>query len=107
MREQRVLVELRKQPELYLQIMGLSVGIPQIVRTGTQFVRHGKNGVILKEIGQLPKALAYYLESLKNWNDAMVASYRIGKRYTTDVLLKQWGEVIDSFGQDSDFTAGG
>ena len=106
MREQRVLVELREQPELYLQIMGLSVGIPQIVRTGTQFVRHGKNGVILKEMDRLPETLAYYLESLKNWNDAMVASYRIGKRYTTDVLLKQWGEVIDSFGQDSDLTAG-
>lgn len=106
MREQRVLLELREQPELYLQIMAISVGIPQIVRTRTQFVRPGRNGVVLGNINELSGVLAHYLESLKNWNDAMIASYRIGKKYTTDVLVKQWKEVIDSFGEDSNLTAG-
>lgn len=106
MREQRILVELREQPELYLQVMAVSVGIPQIVRTRTQFVQSGRNGIVLGNINELSGVLAHYLESLKNWNDAMIASYRIGKKYTTDVLLKQWKEVIDSFGEDSNLTAG-
>ena len=106
MREQRILVELREQPELYLQIMAISVGIPQIVRTRTQFVRPGRNGIVIGNINELPGVLAHYLKSLKNWNDAMIASYRIGKRYTTGVLLKQWKEVIDSFGEDSNLAAG-
>lgn len=106
MREQRILVELRKQPELYLQVMAVSVGIPQIVRTRTQFVQPGKNGMVLENINGLPEALAYYLESLKNWNAAMIASYGIGKKYTTGALLEQWREVINSFGQDSNLTAG-
>ena len=106
MREQRILVELREQPELYLQIMAISVGIPQIVRTRTQFVRPGRNGIVIGNINELPGVLAHYLKILKNWNDAMIASYRIGKRYTTGVLLKQWKEVIDSFGEDSNLAAG-
>ena len=105
-REQRILVDVREHPELYLQIMALSVAIPQIVYTRTQFVRHEENGFILKDIGRLPEQLAYYLESLKNWNDAMVCSYKIGKRYTTDVLIEKWKEVIYCFGYNSYITAG-
>lgn len=98
MREQRLVVDMRKIPELYIQIAAISVGIPQLVRSKTQFIEHGKNGVILEKLKELPGALGYYLNGLKNWNNAMVASYELGKRYTTDVLIKQWKEVIDHVG---------
>lgn len=97
-REQRVMVDMRRRPELYLQIMALSVGIPQIVSKRTQFVRHGKNGCVLKDIKKLPDVLHYYLGSMTNWNDAVVYSYRLVKRYTAEVLLEKWKEVIDSVG---------
>ncbi len=98
MKEQRLLVDLRKAPALYLQILAISVGIPQIVAAQTQFVEHGRNGLIVKEIGMLEPALEYYLNGRSNWNDAMVRSYELGRKYTSSVLMEKWKEVIRSFG---------
>ncbi len=100
MREQRVLVDMREVPRLYLQIAALSMGIPQIVRTKTEFVEDGGNGILLKEEDDLCQALDYYLGGLANWNDARVMSYEIGKQYTTERLLKKWRGVLRSFGRD-------
>lgn len=107
MREQRVLVDMRNIPELYLQIAAISIGIPQIVHAWTEFVEDGGNGLILREIEKLPEALDYYLSGLKNWNEAMVCSYEIGKEYTTEKLMETWRGVIDFVGQNSYITAGG
>ena len=40
-----------------------------------------KNGMIVKDVDYIPKAIAFYLENLKNWNEAVVNSYEIGKKY--------------------------
>ena len=104
MREQRLVVDLRDVPELYLQIMAISVGIPQIVRKATEFVEDGRNGILLAEIRKLPEALDYYLNGLSNWNEAMVSSYEIGKNYTTDKLLEEWKRVIESMGAEDEWS---
>lgn len=101
-REQRILLDMRKAPTLYLQIMAVSAGIPMIVGSKTQFVEHGGNGMVLRDIDELPAALEYYLDSLPNWNDAMVYSYEMGKKYTSEALINKWKEVIDCIGKDSD-----
>lgn len=106
MREQRLLVDLRKIPELYLQITAISIGIPQIVRTKTEFVEHGRNGIVLKKMKDLPEVLEYYLNGLKGWNRARVCSYELVKEYTTEKLLEKWGEVMDCVGGDSYLTIG-
>lgn len=98
MREQWLLVDLRRVPEQYLQINAVSFGIPQIVRRKTDFIEHGGNGIVLDGLERLPKALDYYLNGLKHWNEARVYSYEIGKEYTTARLLEMWGEVMDSIG---------
>lgn len=98
MREQRIMVDLRERPELYLQIMAISIGIPQIVGKETEYVEDGGNGRILKDLEELETALNYYLGSLKNWNEAMVSSYELGKKYTTERLLERWKEVIEAIG---------
>ena len=100
MREQRVLVDVREIPELYLQITAISMGIPQIVRTETEFVEHDRNGIVLRSMDQLPDAVNYYLDGLKNWNQAMICSYELVKEYTTEKLLEKWKEVMDSVGAD-------
>ena len=105
MREQRILVDLRDVPELFVQITALSVGIPQIVHRKTQFVEHKRNGFLLRRLDRLPAVLEYYLGSMKNWNDAMVSAYELGKEFTTEVLLEKWRGVIDFFGEDTDFAA--
>lgn len=95
MREQWLLLDLRGVPEQYLQINAVSFGIPQIVRTRTDFIEHEGNGIVLKRIEELPQALDYYLDELKHWNKARVFSYKISRRYTTERLLEMWGEVMD------------
>ncbi len=98
MKEQRIVVDLTDQPELYLQITAVSIGIPQIVRTKTEFVQHGKNGIVLRKVKDLYGALCWYLESLENWNQAQISAYELGKKYTADQLMKAWKEVMDSIG---------
>lgn len=98
MRQQRLIVDVRKNPEMFPQIIALSLGIPQIVCTKTEFVESGRNGIILEEIDQLPDALDYYLVGLTHWNEARVYSYELGRNYTTDKLLKTWKEVLDFVG---------
>lgn len=105
-REQRLIVDMRKTSELYLKIMGISMGIPQIVYRDTQFVEDGNNGLMVKNTSMLAGAIAYYLDDLKNWNEAMVYAYELSKKYTTSVLLDKWKEVIEFVGRDSDFTTG-
>lgn len=100
-REQRVILDMRRNIEIYLQITGISMGVPQIVSCDTPFVEHEKNGLILNSTEDIPNALAFYLEDLANWNEAMVYSYEIGKKYTTGVLIEKWKEVIDFVGHDS------
>ncbi len=94
MRGQRIIVDMRKSAELYLRIMGISVGIPQIVARENQFVEDGKNGKVVKDMAELGQVLDHYLLNLTNWNKAMVYSYEMGKKYTTEVLIKKWKEVI-------------
>ena len=105
-REQRLIIDMRHSVEVYLQITGISMGIPQIVFKDTQFVEHQKNDLILDDIGNLSKAIEFYLDDLTNWNEAMVYAYEIGKKYTTKVLIEKWKEVIDFVGHDSSVAVG-
>lgn len=107
MREQRIIVDMRPDVvELYLRIAGISVGIPQIVYTKTQFVEHGKNGMVVQDISKLVEILDYYLGTLKNWNEAMVYSYELGQKYSTPMLIEKWKEVIERVREDSNITTG-
>lgn len=105
-REQRLVVDLRSTSEVYLRVAALSTGIPQLIATGTQFVEDGKNGRIVKQPEELVEDIHFYLDSLANWNDAMIASYELGKRFSTEVLIEEWKEVIDSVRRDSRITNG-
>ena len=105
-REQRLILDMRHNSEVYLQITGISMGIPQIVYNDTQFVEDQKNGLVLKDVNLIAEALIFYLDSLTNWNEAMVCSYELGKKYTTRVLIEKWKEVIDFVGSDSNTPVG-
>ncbi len=106
LREQRLIVDMRYTTELYLRIAGISVGIPQIVCAESQFVEHGQNGFVLDDMSTMSESMNYYLGSLKNWNEAMVYSFELGKKYTTKVLIDKWKEVIDFVRHDSNITTG-
>ena len=91
---------MRKNSELYLRIMGISMGIPQIVRHTTQFVEDGNNGMVVNDLSTLAGAISYSLDDLKNWNAAMISAYELSKKYTTGVLTDKWKEVIGFVGRD-------
>ena len=105
-RQQRVFVDLEDPPDLFLQISCVGMGIPQILRSVTQYMRPGKNGRICRDISQLGEDLRYYLENLNNWNTAMIQSFELGKTHTTQYLIEQWKEVIDRIGHSKSITAG-
>lgn len=98
MREQRIVVDVRNTLDLYLQVLALSVGVPQIQSHRTQFVEPGKNGMIVEKLEELPEAIHYYLDGLQHWNEAMVHCREISKYHTTGMLINRWKEVIDSVG---------
>lgn len=99
-REQRVMIDLSNKADLFLQISCVSFGVPQILKNENHYMRVNKNGLINKDIDELPNDLKYYLESLNNWNNAMINSYKLSKENTTDYLVEQWKEVISSFERD-------
>jgi len=105
-REQRLLVDLADTPDLFLQISCVSMGIPQVLRVATQYMHPGKNGRLNKDLTRLGEDIRYYLDSLSNWNQASIQSYKLGKKHTTQYLIKQWKEVIVSIGNSTSITAG-
>ena len=105
-REQRLIVDMRDFTTVYLRISAISMGIPQIVYKETEFVEHEKNGMVIQNLEMLPEKMAFYLDNLTNWNEAMVGSYELGKKYTTGVLIEKWKEVIDFVGNDSNPSVG-
>ena len=95
-REQRIMIDMRHNPDLYLQINCISSAIPQIVRRETQYMQDGLNGFVITDLGKIPEALDFFLGSLANWNQAKVHSYDIAQKFTTRHLLAKWDEVIAS-----------
>lgn len=94
MREQRVAVDLSEVPDQFLQISAMSMGVPQIAMHATEYVADGRNGKILPDLEDLPAAVDYYLESIEHFNEAQIASYDLGERFSSSELVKAWKEVI-------------
>ncbi len=92
-REQRIMIDMRHNPDLYLQINCISSAIPQIIRRETQYMQNMYNGFVVTEFDHIPAALDYFLGSLANWNQAKVYSYEIAQRFTTRKLMEKWDMV--------------
>lgn len=97
LRQQRLIVDFRNVRDVYLRIVAISMGIPQILLYPSEFVVSGKNGIVLTSPRSLFEALRYYLDELANWNRAMVCAYEIGKQFDTKTQVENWKGVLDSF----------
>jgi accessory secretory protein Asp1 len=94
MQKMRILADLSRRPDQFLQVSAVSLGIPQVCKEETRFLENRKNGLILRKTEDLPQALSYYLDSLPHWNEARVEAYRLGDQYSMDHIQKSWKEVI-------------
>lgn len=86
----RLIIDLSEQPNLYTQIAGISAGIPQINLVASDYVTHLQNGYILDSISQLAVAADYYLQGLKNWNQALIYSIEKIKLNTGHQVIARW-----------------
>lgn len=99
-REQRIMVDVTTQPDLYLQISCISSAIPQIVSFRTQYVHNGNNGFIIEDVSEITRCLTYYLDNITNWNKCVIYSYELGKEYNTASLIRKWKGVMKQVEQD-------
>ena len=90
----RLIIDLSEQPNLYTQIAGISAGIPQINLVSSDYVTHLQNGYILDSISDLPTAADYYLEGLKNWNQALIYSIEKIHHNTGLELIGRWEQWL-------------
>ena len=44
------------------------------------------------------KSLAYYLSGMKYWNESLIYSRELSKDNSTEVLIREWKEVIERIG---------
>lgn len=101
LRMQRLIVDLRMVRDVYLRVIAISMGIPQIIMHTSEFVVSGQNGVVLEQPQELEKWLDHYLGELANWNRAMVAAYELGKQFDTATQVENWKGVIGCFEKDT------
>lgn len=94
----RILVDVRETPDLFLQIAGISIGIPQVNQRHTRYVEHLQNGFIVKDISQLTEALQLYLTDLTHWDEVLEYSMQKIEENTGTRLVNQWKAALDNNG---------
>lgn len=90
----RLIVDLSKRPEIFLQVVGISTGIPQINLVKSDYVDDGKNGLRIGSIDDLAGALRYYLNGLSNWNRAKMYSVNKISSYTAEKLVRELTDAV-------------
>ena len=91
----RLLIDLSAQPDVFLQIAGISAGIPEILCAESLYVEDGKNGRVLKSVAtDLGPAIHFYLDGLKNWNTALVYAANKIADYTSGRIVKRFQTAV-------------
>lgn len=90
----RLIVDLSSEPDLFLQIAGISAGIPQIDLYSSPYLEHQKNGLLISDVTELKAAVEYYFKGLKNWNRAMMYAVNKITEYTSGKLVEKWKELL-------------
>lgn len=92
--EQRVILDIRNTVDVFMFVTAISKGVPRISIAKDEFLEHGRNGLVLKNMSQIGKCLSFYLDNMSNWNAAFVANYEIGQNFTTQKQIEAWKEIL-------------
>ncbi|WP_057894768.1 accessory Sec system protein Asp1 [Lacticaseibacillus brantae] len=90
----RVLMDLGSQPNLFMQIQAISVGIPQVNEVDTGYVQSGKNGDVIVSDAAAVTAVRTYLDQLPRWSQSLVVNTRLIDQHAENQLLVQWEEAL-------------
>lgn len=86
----RLIIDASDDPNIFTQIAGISAGIPQINASKTSYVEHLKNGYVVENIMDIESAMNFYLDGLKNWNEALIYSVRKIQDYNSGSIVDKW-----------------
>lgn len=92
----RLIVDIRDDPDQYIQIAGISAGIPQINYRTTRYIEDQKNGYMIHNIVHLKEAMSYYLQGLAHWNEALVYCVSQAEKYTAGTLVSNMRKRIEN-----------
>lgn len=93
--ETRLYIDLSAEVDVQKQALAVSAGIPQLVRKKTDYVDDQKNGQIIGQIRELDAAIAFYMDDLNNWNQALVENISYIERFSEENIIKQWRELLE------------
>lgn len=79
----------------FLQAAAVSVGIPKVQDYETSTLVNDKNGKICKDFTELTQAISFYLDSLQNWNRALVYNVKLLNLYSEKNLMKIWNRIFN------------
>lgn len=91
----RVYIDLNEQMQLQKQSFAVNAGIPLILKESSDYVEHLRNGYIVDQITELAEVLPFYMDGLKNWNEALVESVAMIETNSSHNLLKKWRILFD------------
>lgn len=97
----RIVLDLNQTLDVYLQISSLSVGLPQINMRESPYVIQEKNGMIITDVNQLEDALAYYLDILQHWNEALVYNVAQIEKYSGKNNVQRWIQLVEGKYEES------
>lgn len=82
------------KPDDFMSIAGVSVGIPMLQNFTTAQLQDGKNGMVCQDMNSLKQGIAYYLDTLKHWNQSLVYNVQMLNRYSEEHLLARWEDLF-------------
>lgn len=92
----RILLDLNTELDNYLQMLAISVGIPQINKEYNEFIVNGKNGFKVSDYlgSELVEKIMYFLKNLNNWNISVVENATLIEVYSAASLIQKWKQVF-------------
>jgi|GEM_PF-2901855 len=92
--EARVLMDLGHQPDLFMQIRAISVGIPQVNEVETGYITQNENGTVAVSDSAAVLAVRSYLDQLSLWGKSLVVNTGLIEHHTENRLLAQWEAIV-------------
>lgn len=93
----RVVIDVSEEPNLFTQIAAISAGIPQINIVNSSYVKHLKNGWIIKDLEEIEESIEFYTRKLSEWNKALIYSIEQINYFTGEQIYSKWKEKLGEY----------
>lgn len=91
----RIFIDLSSEPDLHIQSLVTSAGIPLIIREKSSYIVDGKNGKVVSRHSEAIWALDYFFKNLRHWNQALVESIEIIEKNSAKNVMKKWRGLLN------------